>query len=358
MRFFWGGAVFIAGMVISISVWAGLFSSAPCDYGSSERKPEWVDNPGYTLPGFQVGVGAAAKEGKSRDEQRTFSENEAKKHLVEHIQVTIKAENEQSTRVSNQSVLKEASSKVTVSAEEDLRGLKQQGYWVDKESCMYYSLMVISDESLKQAKHEKTMRFLLGKFKERLEAGADEDKNRDIIVRQQYLEEARALLSDIDFTALSASEHGMKAIYTKRLEEVLSLVNSETSKAKVSMAIFVLNKDGTLNADVLGRMTDQVQSTDKSTARLMEGCSLEQDCISLAKSHGYTRLTLLNASSQVVTSQMGSLKGTLTVTKTVFDIKTGKKIQDTEKASTQVIGWAREELDWGTAAEKAMQSLK
>lgn len=354
MRQIWVGAVLIAGLAVSLPGWAISFSS--CDGASTEARPAWVSSPDYSLPGYQVGVGSATKDGKSKDEQRAASESDAKRHLVQHIQVTIKAEDEQSTRVSNQSVFKEASSKVTVSAEEDLRGLKIKNSWVDRDTCTYYTLMVISTESLAQTKREKVMKIRMAKFQEWLEAGTNDKKNRDIKVRLKYLEDAQALLPEIDFTLLP-DEIG-EGIYTKRLDAALTQVHKEAAKARGRMALFALNEDRSLNADVLGRMLDQLRSGDIPTDRLMAECASPQECISIARDLSYTMLTLLNVSSQVVTSQMGSLKGTLTVSRTVYDLDSSKAVRGPDKASTQVIGWGREELDWGTAAEKAMQSLK
>jgi hypothetical protein len=344
----------VAGLAIPLAGWSSPFSS--CDWGAGAPRPDWVNNPDYVLSGYQVAVGSAAHDGKSKDEQRSAAENDAKKHLVQKIQVTIKAEDEQNTRISEQTVRKEASSKVTVSAEEDLRGLKNQSSWVDKETCTYYTLMVISNESLAQSQREKNMKGRLAKFKELLAEGRDDKKNRDLKIRRKYLEDAQVLLADIDF-ALLPDELG-KNIYAKRLEEALLQVSKEAAKVKGRMALFALNEDHSLNADVLGRMLDQLRSGDMPTDRLMADCASQQECISIAKDSGYTMLTMLTASSNVVTSQMGSLKGTLTVSRTVYDIDSRKAVKGPDKVSTQVIGWSREELDWGAAAEKAMQNFK
>jgi hypothetical protein len=90
----------------------------------------------------------------------------------------------------------------------------------------------------------------------------------------------------------------------------------------------------------------------------MAECSSEEDCISRAKEMGFSRLTLLIAQNQIVTSQMGTLKGTITVSKTVYDIESRKVIRGPDTATAQVIGWSSAELDWNMAAEKAMQTFK
>lgn len=334
--------------------WAGLFSS--CDAGSKEPKPEWVSQLDYILPGFYVGVGSAEKDGKGKDEQSKASEDNAKSHLVQQIEVTIKAENEQSTRVSKQGVQQDAMSKVTVSAEEVLRDLKIKDRWIDKETCAQYTLMVISKESVAQAKREKTMKNRLEKFKILLAEGLDRDKNRDMKVRRKHLEDAQSLLADTDFKLLP-EEQG-KEVYAKRLNEALEQLNKDTSQVKGRMALFALNQDGKLRSDVIGKMLDMLRSGDNTTDRLMADCNTVDDCISRAKERGFSMLALLKVGSQVGTSPMGALKGTLTVSRTVYDIESHKIVKGPDTASAQAIGWSNEELDWNAAAEKAMQGLK
>jgi hypothetical protein len=328
-----------------------LFSS--CDDGSAEPRPEWVIRPDYSLPGYYVGVGQSDKSGKA--ERQKESETFAKRDLVEHIEVTIKAENEQSTRVSNQKIQNDAQSKVTVSAEEVLRGLEIKSRWVDKDTCVQYTLMVISNKAIEQAKREKTMKNRLQRFKLLLAEGTSINKNPDINVRRKYLEDAQEMLTETNFILLP--EENGKVFYEKQLKDAFASIDKESSQAK-GMALFVLNKDHNLKDGVIGKMVDQLRAADQSTDRLMENCDQEQACIKTAKERGFTRLTMLIADCHVGISQMGSLKGKLTVTKKIYDLDSRKIIDESHAMSAEVIGWSNEELDWSAAAEKVMQGLK
>jgi hypothetical protein len=342
-----------AGLTLSVQGWALSFS---CDWDSNGAKPAWVNNPDYSMPGYQIGVGAASKDGRSKDEQRIASEGYAKKNLVQQIQTTIKSEDSISTQVSGNEVRKEASTKLSAYAEEDLSGLKTYSFWVDTNTCTYYTLMAISDESLAKSRHEKLMKSRMARFKDALENGTNEKKNRDLRVRRKYLEDAQAILPEVDFTLLP--NELPQNVYAKRLADAQAQLSKESSNVKGRMALFILNDDHTLSNDVLGRMLDQLRSNEIPTDRPMSDCASLEECITVAKERSYTMLTLLIANSNVTTSQMGSLKGTLTVSRTVYDVESNKKVKGPDKASTQVIGWGREELDWGAAAEKAMQSFK
>ncbi len=344
------------GLVLSVTALVCMPAWSSCNTGSSEPKPEWVSNMDYSLPGYIVGVGYAEKDGKSEQQQKMDSERDAKMHLVEQIRVTIKSANEQSTRVNNEQVQKDALSQVAVNAEEVLRGLRIKSRWVDKETCTLYSLLIISNEAVAQTRQERLMKTRLEQIKNLLAAGGDNDKNLDIKTRRKHLEDAQTLLADTDFSLLS--EELGKAVYAGKISAALEKLNKESAQAQGRMALFAINKDGILSARLLGKMLDKLRSGDIKTDRLMAECKHEEDCISRAKERGFTLLTLLNASTQVVASQMGTLKGTLTLSKTVYDIESRKVMQGPDTVSAQIIGWSNAELDWDVAADKAIQSIK
>ena len=336
--------------------WAGFFS-ASCEGASNTPRPDWVSRPDYSLPAYYVGIGSADKNGKSVDEQRNASENDAKQHLVEQIEVTIRAENKQSKQVRNNKELQEtSSSEVVVTAAEVLRDLKVRDRWVDKDSCVIYSLMVIGKDSVAQAKREKLMRPRLDKMKALLEAGTDRDKNRDAQIRRQALEDAKLVFDGIDF-ALISEDYG-KAAYAKRIADALSAVGNEIAESRTRMAVFALNRDGRIPAEVLGRMLDQLREGNAKVDRLMVSCTSADECLDKAKERGFGLLALLKVDGKIETSEMGALKGTLSVSKTVYDVSAHKTLKGSSSASAQVIGWGDDELDWDAAADKVMQDLK
>ena len=349
------GAALLAGISFAMPAWSGFFSS-DCDGASDKPKPDWVSRQDYSKPGYYVGVGSSDK--KDTTKRQEESETLATKELVEHIEVKIKAENEQSTSVNNQGVQKDAFSKVTVSADEVLRGIVTQDQWLDKDTCRLYSLKVISTQAVAQAKLEKTMKIRLGKFKERLAEGSNRDKNPDINVRRQDLADAQSLLQEIDFKQLSdVATVNSRGYYEQQLKDAFASINKESSQAK-GMAVFVLNKDHNLKDNVIGKMVDQLRSADQSTDRLMDNCDQEEACKKVAKEHGFGKLTILIANCKVEVSQMGSLKGTLTVTKKIYDLNNRRIIDESHAMSAEVIGWSNDELDWNAAEEKVMLGLK
>lgn len=343
----------LVAILSAIPASAALFTL--CD-GVDEPKPDWVSNQDYSLPGHYIGIGSAERSGWNKDEQQNASEENAKSHLLQQIQVTIKAEIEQSTRVSGQKVQKEALSKISVAAEEAMRGLTIKGRWLDKDSCTQYTLVVVSKESVAQSKQEKLMKGRLDQFKKMLAEGKDQIKTPDLKIRRKMLEESLELLTNIDFKFLP--DELAKSVYEKKVRDELDLLDKQSSQVQGRMALFALNKDGSLPTEVLGKMLDHLRSNDATTDRLMAECKREEDCITRAKERGFSRLTLLNANVQIVTSQMGALKGTLIVSRTIYDLESRKVLKGPDNATSQVIGWGKEELDWTTAAEKIMENFK
>jgi hypothetical protein len=256
-------------------------------------------------------------------------------------------------------VIRNALSRVTATAEEDLRGLKIRSRWVDKETCKQYTLMVISKKSVEKSHLEQTMKSRLEKFKELLVNGTIRDKTPDINDRRKDLEDAQELLQETDFKQLTEiAAVNNRTFYEKQLTDAFARLNKEASLSKDRMAVFALNKDHNLNEGVIGKMLDKLRVADQSADRLMDGCDEEQECIKAAKNRGFTRLTLLISNCQVGVSQMGSLKGTLKVTKKVYDLDSRKVLETPRTMSAEVIGWSNEELDWSAAADKVMDALK
>jgi hypothetical protein len=349
----WLGVALAVGISFALPAWSFPWSSS-CEEAADKPKPDWIRD-GYGEADLYVGVGSSSKSDKT--ERQAESEALATQHLTEHIEVKINSVNEQSTSVSNQRVQKDALSKVTVSAEEVLRGLHIKDRWMDKESCTLYTLIVTSKKEVALAKREKAMKNLLDSFKALLGEGTNRNKNPDLSDRRKTLEEAQEILAGIEFNLLPEVGEG-KSFYKKQLDDAFAAIVKESSQSTGRMALFVLNKDHHLKDGIIGKMVEQLQTVDPSTVRLMENCDQEDDCKKIAKQHGFTKLTMLFANCQVGVSQMGSLKGKLTATKKIYDLDSRKILVVSNPVTAEVIGWSNEELDWSAAAEKVMLGLK
>jgi hypothetical protein len=351
------GLAYLLAMLVTSTAWADLFNS--CDGASKTPMPEWVSKPDFSLKGFYAGVGSADKVDANKkvrvnEDRLRLSEENAKKRLVEAIEVKIIAETKQDTQVNGQTVKQESQSKITASSEEVLRGLKIKEQWLDKDTCTQHTLMVISEDAVKQAKRERLMKTRFELFKVKLADGEDRNTYSDINVRRKLLEEAQSLLADTDLNLLQEAEQGK--VYAKRMSEAMARLVGEMSQVKGRMAMVALNADGSLKPKVIGKMLDQLKALDNTADRLMDECSTDEECQRLASSRGFTKLALLKASSNVGISPMGSLKGTLTITRIVYDLEKHKRLPP-QTVSAFVIGWGDEEMDWLSAVEKAMQGL-
>jgi hypothetical protein len=343
-------AVAAGCLLFTVSAWS---YSSRCEDGSKSPKPAWAMD-GYSEADYYVGVGQSDNADKSK--RQAESESNATQNLTEHIELKISTVTEQSTSVINHQVQNDALSKVTASADEVLRGLEIKSRWVDKETCTLYTLKVVSKKAVELAKNEKSMKTRLAQFKVLLAEGSNRAKTPDINKRRKYLEDANGLLADTDFLLLP--EENNKAFYEKQLKKETAELDREAKLAKDRTALFVINKDHSLNDGVIGTMVDHMKSRDQSTDRLMADCEQEQECIQVAKEHAFSKLTLLIANCQLSTSAMGSLKGTLTVTKTTYDLDSHKVLDGPRSTSAEVIGYGNTQLNWGDAAEKVVRDLK
>ncbi|MEI7843963.1 MAG: LPP20 family lipoprotein [Gallionellaceae bacterium] len=335
---------FLIGLLLATPSWAGLFSSGACDSASKESMPDWVSNSDYNLPGYQIGVGWAEREGKNKDEQREAAEANAKMYLVQRIKVTISAVVVQGTNVSNERVQKTASSKITSSSEQELRGMQIKQHWVNKENCRDYVLVTISDSAV-----------YFNKFKALLADGKDSDKNGDVRARKGFLDDAKALLPLIDFKKLPGE---LKASYEKQLEEAFAANNKELSKVKGRMAVFPMSKDGVISQNILDKAAGKLLASNATLVRLNANCASADECIGKAREMDFTALTLLEINAQVGVTTMGSYKGTIKITRTIYDTDSPKMPKSKNVGTAVVIGWSDDDLDWGTATEKAMEGWK
>lgn len=342
-------AAIILGYIPAASA---IFNS--CSDASGEPKPDWVSKPDYSIPNQYVGVGTAENSGRTREEQARYAEDMAKSQLVQRIEVTIRSDVSQTTRLNSQGVLQDVQNTLQATAEQVLRGLKVRDRWIDTD-CTYYTLVMVSEQSVEQTRREKLMKQRMERFKLTLADGSDRSRNRDIKLRRQYLDEAKALLSEIDFRQLP--EELNKDIYAQRLSEAVAALGKEESQVKDRVALVAINADGKIRSDVMGKLLDFLRNGIPGADRLLDECKHKDDCISRARERGFTKLALLKASNRIETSQMGALKGMLIVQRTLYDIESQRVLKD-DTVTAQVIGWSNEELDWHAAADKAMQALK
>ncbi len=331
---------------------AGIFSS--CAGGSDTPRPAWVENPAYVIPDAYVATGMALDEGKNLQELRKLSENDAKQHLVEQIEVNIRSENRQGREVSGTAVQQFASSELLATADEELRGMKSQ-QWVDKDSCMVYTLMTVQVDAVEQAKKEKRSRQHFEQFKSLLAQGTDRAATPAAIQRRKFLEQARLELEGVDFAAIH--ETYARPVWTKKLADAQDGTSREATELQSRVAVLAINPDGMIGKAIVAKLQGQLAGEGAKNEVMISDCRNFQDCLAAAKARGYGALMLLRIDAKTENSGMGALKGILTLTKTAYDI-IRDQARASASASAQVIGWGSADLGWDVAADKAMRALK
>jgi len=353
------GYPIIKSTVILLTAVVPAFSS--CEYASNTPKPQWL-NGGYSIPGYHVGIGTAESSGKTAKEQRDDSENDAKKHLTEEIEVKIVSNFEDKFVVSNNIVDKYASHSLTSKAELVLNNLKVQDRWTDKTSCTMYTLVMISNEEASKAIEEKKRknniedsRKALSAMKVLIAMGTDKNKYKEPKTRKGYIEEAQSIYNTIQFDLLN--EMNNKPVYSKRMSDTILGINNEISQSKGRIALFAINPDGKIPSEVIGKMLDMLRASNTKADRLMVTCSAATECMDKAKEGGFELLTWLKIDGRVETTSMGALKGTIAVSKTDYDVINKRIINKPANASSQVLGWGNDQINWDIAAEKAIEDL-
>jgi hypothetical protein len=341
-------------LMLTVALQAGWFSS--CETASSQPKPTWVTNLDYTLPGFYVGIGLAEKNNQDIEVQRKSSEDNAKLHLTEQIEVTVHSQIDNRTEVNNNKVNKHIKNEVTISADEILHDLTISDQWIDRDTCTYYTLVKISNAAVTLVKREKLARKRLALVKSLLTLGEDRQKVRNPAKRVLLLEEAEAAFLETDFSLIT--EPYAKSMYGKKIADALFDARQDLLERQESLAVIAYNSDKKISSELVGKIVNKLIDNSIKSQRLMVECAFADECIEKAKEEGYVKLAWLKIDTSVESGNMGALKGTLNISKALYDINAIKLIGDPLIASAQVIGWGRDELNWESATEKAMQTLK
>lgn len=341
-------------VMLTTTLQAGWFSS--CKIASPQPKPQWVANMDYALPGFYVGIGSAEKNDQDNEVQRKSSEDNAKLHLTEQIEVTVSSKMDKSTEVKKDSVNKQIKNEVSISTDEILHDLIISDQWIDGDTCTYYTLVKISDASVMLIKHEKLARKRLELIKSLLQLGTDHQKVRNLAKRLKYLEEAESVLIQTDFSLIA--EPYAKSMYGKKIADALLDAHQDLVERQASLAIIAYNPDKKISSELITKIINGLIDNKIKSQRLMVECTLADECLDKAKEEGYIKLAWLKVDTLIETSNMGALKGTLNIYKALYNVNSVRPIEDPLIASAQVIGWGSDELNWESATEKAIQMMR
>lgn len=346
---------FVMQMIVS-SAWAFPFSRS-CDIKEKTPRPEWVGGDAdYSLPGYYVGVGVAEKnDDDSIDKRRKLAESNAKLAMVGQIEVKIRAENTSNQEVTNNDVNQYASSKVIAESEEVLRGLETK-HWDDVDNCKLYVLVKVSKDAVVLAKKEKLLNARFEKLEELFSLMLNEDATPQARERMGYWKDANHLFKEIDFKLIDKELEQKK--YAEKMAIAFAILNKEIGETEGRTAVYVQKINEDISPAISRRIVDQLHAADNKADFFSADCDTAEDCILKAKKRGFATLAWLSVDTRVEESSMGALRGTLSVSKTTYNVANSQIMEGPAKDSAQVMAWGHDELDWFSAADKVMQNLK
>ena len=221
-------------------VLAGLSFSvlAQCNFLPAKPKPSWVDKDPIKSDEYLYAVGVVgARKGEADDLLKQAKQN-GLTELAEGIQVHIKSHvtqvssrtekgGKRSTAVDFQA-LAETSAGIT------LRSVETDDQWLDRSSCLLWVRVRVKKSLAEQAAAEAYYQAILQQVDSLIARASD--AKLDASARSSVAEEARILIDQIDFTAVSKATP--KQLYIARLDNALSAARKDTlSKGDVERAL-------------------------------------------------------------------------------------------------------------------------
>lgn len=216
-----------------------------CDFMPEKPKPAWVgfDRDFSRLEGDHYeGVGFGERGGQSASEQIKASRQAAIESLVTSIQVNVKTSlvQESSRRESGGVAVAESSLKSVTEATAtlSLKNMQTADVWLDRESCVVWTLLRVSRAVVEASRREQYALALLDLLKQQIKLADDPASPPER--RAGAYRQAQTLIGSIEFAALSDAPP--RSFFDQQLARLGSAVG-EASEADVSLRTAVRDAD-------------------------------------------------------------------------------------------------------------------
>lgn len=328
---------------------AGFFDSCSIPSMQDKPKPVWVKD-GWSKSGYYSGVGRIDKR-KDAEEWIKSAEQAAINSAAQQISIDVKSkfrdEMGKGSQDYKQKFEQDISLVVETSVKENLRGLSIADKWLDKDDCVLFALAQIPEESVESTrKFQKILYFY--------DSAGGLLKNQNKKVALEYLNDALAMLGEVNFKYLPESE-GRTHWQTKLEREIERLKGDVGSNAEKTL-VFPLRIGQNVEKVIVERVVGAIKTAVRKGERLAGNCDNTGSCLDVAYGQGYSNLALVKIERQITQSPTGAFKGTLRVEATVYDAQKRSVVKGPVEEYGQVVGWTEESLDWKMAADKVLAS--
>lgn len=221
------------------------FAAGRCEFMPEKPKPAWVgfDRDFSRIEGdYYEGVGFGERGEQSASEQIKASRQAAIESLVTSIQVNVKTSlvQESSRRESGGVAVAESSLKSVTEATAtiSLKNMQTADVWLDRESCVVWTLLRVSRAVVDASRREQYSLALLDLLKQQIKVA--EDLSLPPERRSGAYRQAQTLIGSIEFAALSDAPP--RSYFDEQLSRLGSVIG-EASEANISLRTAVRDAD-------------------------------------------------------------------------------------------------------------------
>lgn len=329
-------------------------ASYACDFLPTAPRPAWLDG-ARTQPGFHIGVGSSAFAPGGPDEQIRLARQNAMTELSHGIEVSVESTLETQLRVAKAGERERIQSEITevkkVASALTLESVEVADRWLDRGSsqCLLWVRVRVPESTVAEMRDRRLHAVRFQRLKAQLAAGRDATKPAG--ARLESLREASAVLALVDFRHVP--QEAPAGFYRAEIDKELRAVEARVA-ARANVAVTVVDPglpasiaDGLLSS--LGGNGTPIAALENTT------CSDAESCLPLARQAGARQLMLVRVGRTETKGAMGSLKGSLSVEVTAWDVLSGRVVYGPERASEALLSFSQfTEADWNDAAAKLL----
>lgn len=331
--------------VSSINQFAIASDANRCDFLSESKRPAWVTGESR-LSGYYVGVGESDAAGGSEDarkiaKQRALADlsSSISTHVTQRLSVQI---NVSSGENLSQKHFEERTKTIT---QNSIKNSVRDAIWLDRQSCRLWMRVKIAEKEVEVIQYKSLNQMRLDHAAKLYQLAAN--SNQPQLTRLEKIEDAIRQIERIDFSVLplESSESHLKK-YRQLQKHILSQSGSNE-------VLVVTLSEQDMAKSVHKELAYRISSGLKNSKHIYPSpCANRESCLDYARTMNAKRLILVSVKTSTSTGDMGSTLGSLQIDSSLYDVASGRQLNQFLNQQGQVLSFDAHNIPWNQAIER------